>query len=60
MMVVIIQHTQGREQMATQRKLDELLRARLIEQGAIACLIKPFSDDAMVDALNSALQAKLG
>src|ERR1700733_3527564 len=27
MMVVIIQHTQGREQMATQRKLDELLRA---------------------------------
>jgi FixJ family two-component response regulator len=39
---------------------DELLRSRLIEQGAIACLIKPFSDDAMVDALNSALQAKLG
>jgi low affinity Fe/Cu permease len=27
MMVVIIQHTQGREQIATQRKLDELLRA---------------------------------
>ena len=27
MMVVIIQHTQSREQMATQRKLDELLRA---------------------------------
>jgi low affinity Fe/Cu permease len=27
MMVVIIQHTQGREQTATQRKLDELLRA---------------------------------
>ena len=27
MMVVIIQHTQGREQVATQRKLDELLRA---------------------------------
>jgi low affinity Fe/Cu permease len=27
MMLVIIQHTQGREQVATQRKLDELLRA---------------------------------
>jgi low affinity Fe/Cu permease len=27
MMLVIIQHTQGREQTATQRKLDELLRA---------------------------------
>jgi low affinity Fe/Cu permease len=27
MMVVVIQHTQGREQTATQRKLDELLRA---------------------------------
>lgn len=27
MMVLVIQHTQGREQSATQRKLDELLRA---------------------------------
>ena len=27
MMVLVIQHTQGREQTATQRKLDELLRA---------------------------------
>jgi low affinity Fe/Cu permease len=27
MMLVVIQHTQGREQNATQRKLDELLRA---------------------------------
>ncbi len=27
MMVFVIQHTQGREQAATQRKLDELLRA---------------------------------
>jgi low affinity Fe/Cu permease len=27
MMVTVIQHTQGREQTATQRKLDELLRA---------------------------------
>ena len=37
---------------------DETLRSRLIEQGAIACLIKPFSDAAMLDALNSALQVK--
>jgi FixJ family two-component response regulator len=37
---------------------DETLWSRLIEQGAIACLIKPFSDAAMVDALNSALQLK--
>jgi FixJ family two-component response regulator len=36
---------------------DERLRSRLIEKGAIACLIKPFSDAAMLDALNSALQA---
>jgi FixJ family two-component response regulator len=34
---------------------DETLRSRLIEQGAIACLIKPFSDEAMLEALNSAL-----
>jgi len=37
---------------------DEALRSRLIEQGAIACLIKPFSDAAMLEALNSAFQVK--
>ncbi len=37
---------------------DEMLRSRLIEQGAIACLIKPFSDGAMLEALNSALEVK--
>ena len=37
---------------------DETLRSRLIEQGAIACLIKPFSDAAMLGALNSALQSE--
>jgi len=37
---------------------DETLRSRLIEQGATACLIKPFSDAAMLEALNSALQVK--
>ncbi|MGA7341227.1 MAG: response regulator [Terracidiphilus sp.] len=37
---------------------DEMERSRLIEQGAIACLIKPFSDTALLEALNSALQGK--
>jgi FixJ family two-component response regulator len=37
---------------------DETLRSRLIEQGATACLIKPFSEAAMLEALNSALQIK--
>jgi FixJ family two-component response regulator len=37
---------------------DEALRSRLIERGAIACLIKPFSDAAMLEALNSAFQVK--
>jgi len=37
---------------------DERLKSRLIEQGAIACLIKPFSDAAMLEALNSAFQVK--
>lgn len=37
---------------------DETERSRLIERGAIACLIKPFSDAAMLETLNSALQIK--
>jgi FixJ family two-component response regulator len=37
---------------------DESLRSRLIEQGAVACLIKPFSDDSMLDALHTAFQDK--
>jgi FixJ family two-component response regulator len=37
---------------------DESLRSRLIERGAIACLIKPFNDDSMLDALNAAFRAK--
>jgi len=37
---------------------DEALQSRLIKRGAIACLIKPFSDDAMLEALNSAPQIK--
>jgi FixJ family two-component response regulator len=35
---------------------DETLGSRLIERGAIACLIKPFSDAAMLEALTTAFQ----
>ena len=39
----------------TARK-DEALRARAFKQGAVKFLNKPFSDTALVDALNVALQ----
>jgi FixJ family two-component response regulator len=35
---------------------DEGLRPRLIGHGAVECLFKPFSDAALLDALNSALK----
>jgi len=35
---------------------DETVRPRLLEQGAIECLFKPFSDTALLDALNTALR----
>jgi FixJ family two-component response regulator len=35
--------------------LDESLRLRLLQQGAVDCLLKPFSDVALLDALNRAL-----
>ena len=35
---------------------DESVRPRALEQGAVACLFKPFSDTALLDALNSALR----
>ena len=34
---------------------DESLRPRLIEQGAVECLFKPFSDTALLGALTAAL-----
>jgi FixJ family two-component response regulator len=37
---------------------DESLRQRLVEQGAVACLLKPFSDTTLQDALNQALRMK--
>lgn len=36
---------------------DETVRSRLIEQGAVECLFKPFSETALLDALNTALRA---
>jgi len=37
---------------------DETIRARLLEQGAEECLFKPFSDSALLEALQSALSSK--
>jgi FixJ family two-component response regulator len=36
---------------------DDTVRPRLIEQGAVDCLFKPFTDDALQEALSSALRA---
>ena len=35
---------------------DETVRPRLIEQGAVDCLFKPFSDSDLLEALNTALR----
>jgi len=35
---------------------DEAIRSRVLEQGATACLVKPFSDTALSDAVNAALE----
>jgi FixJ family two-component response regulator len=37
---------------------DKTVRPRLLEQGAIECLFKPFSDTALLEAVNSALPPK--
>ena len=34
----------------------ETVRPRLLEQGAVECLFKPFSDTALLEALNAALR----
>ena len=46
LMVLIIQHTQGREQTATQRKLDELLRA-LPQAEDTLIMLEEQSDETM-------------
>jgi FixJ family two-component response regulator len=35
---------------------DEGIRKRLLEEGAVECLFKPFSDTALLEALNAALR----
>ena len=35
---------------------DKTVRPRLLEQGAVECLFKPFSDTALLEALNAALR----
>jgi FixJ family two-component response regulator len=37
---------------------DSTLRPRLLARGAVKCLFKPFSDTALLDALNAALQVR--
>lgn len=34
---------------------DEIVRQRLLEQGAVECLFKPFSETALYDAIKAAL-----
>ena len=34
---------------------DEVVRPRLLERGAVECLFKPFSETALLEALNAAL-----
>ncbi len=36
--------------------MDKAIRPRLLEQGAVECLFKPFSDTALLEALNAALR----
>jgi len=36
---------------------DKTVRPRLLEQGAVECLFKPFSDTALLEALYAALRA---
>ena len=37
---------------------DRAVRPRLLAQGAVECLFKPFSETALLDALNAALRTR--
>jgi FixJ family two-component response regulator len=37
---------------------DESVRPRLLAEGAVECLFKPFSDTALLEALNAALRMR--
>jgi len=36
--------------------VDEAVRPRMLEQGAVECLFKPFSETTLLEALNAALR----
>lgn len=59
MMLVVIQHTQGREQTATQRKLDELLRA-LPQAESTLIMLEEESDETMQAVEDSQRLTKQG
>jgi len=54
--IPIVYITGRKDETVTGRK-DETVRPRLIEQGAVECLFKPFSDTVLQEALTSALRA---
>jgi FixJ family two-component response regulator len=35
---------------------DDRIRPRVLAAGAVACLLKPFTDTALLDAVNAALE----
>ena len=35
--------------------VDDKVRQRMLDQGAVECLFKPFSQSALIDAINSAI-----
>jgi FixJ family two-component response regulator len=37
---------------------DKTVRPRLLAQGAVECLVKPFSEAALLDALDAALRMR--
>jgi FixJ family two-component response regulator len=37
---------------------DETIRSRVLANGAVECLFKPFSETALLDALNAALRMR--
>jgi FixJ family two-component response regulator len=39
-------------------RADESVRTRLLAEGAVECLFKPFSETALLDALNAALRLR--
>lgn len=39
-------------------RVDEVARSRLLDYGAVECLFKPFSDTALLQALNKAISGK--